>query len=84
MPALRTALQSVLPMLYSAGPTDRDIWERAGGDLATITLGKPGRSMWFEALKLLGNGGGGDIDARSLVAEALKDYPRNETLLALS
>lgn len=84
MPVLRDALQSILPTLYPAGPVDRDIWERAGGDLAEITLGKPGKSIWFEALKLLSNGGGGDIDAHSLVAEALKDFPRNETLLALS
>lgn len=84
MPRLRDALQSLLPTLYPGGPADRDIWERAGGDLAVITLGKSGRSMWFEAVKLLSNGGGGNIDARSLVTEALKDYPRNETLLALS
>lgn len=84
MPAVRDALQSILPTLYPAGPIDRDIWERAGGDLAEITLGKSGRSMWFEALKLLSNGGGGDIDAHSLVTEALKDFSRNKTLLALS
>ncbi|QDC40012.1 effector-associated domain EAD1-containing protein [Sphingobium fuliginis] len=83
-PMLREALATVMPTLYPAGPVDRDVWERAGGDLAEITLNKPGRSMWFKALKLLANGGGGDIDARSLVAEALKDYPRNEHLLALS
>lgn len=40
--------------------------------------------MWFEALKLLTNGGGGDINFRNLIAEALNDYPRNEGLLALS
>lgn len=83
-PRLRDTLQSILPTLYPGGPTDRDIWERAGGDLAEITLSKSGRSMWFEAVKLINNGGGGDIDVRSLVTEALKDYPRNKTLLALS
>ncbi len=83
-PTLRDALQTILPPLYPAGPIDRDIWERAGGDLSCLNLGKPGRSMWFEALKLLTNGGGGDINFRNLIAEALNDYPRNEGLLALS
>jgi hypothetical protein len=80
----RERLQALLPDLYPAGPTDRDIWERAGGDLAALTLGRPGRSIWFEALKLIAQGGGGDIDIHCLIKEALKDYPRNVLLLALS
>lgn len=80
----RDHLQTVLPDLYPAGPTDRDIWERAGGDLSRLTLGKSGRSMWFEAMKLLTQGGGGDISVQHLVAEALKDFPGNFHLLALS
>lgn len=79
----RDRLQIVLSALYPAGPTDRDVWERAGGDLSQLTLGKSGRSMWFEALKLLVNGGGGDINVNGLVAEALKDFPQNTHLLAL-
>lgn len=80
----RDRLQIVLSTLYPAGPTDRDVWERAGGDLSQLTLGKSGRSVWFEALKLLMNGGGGDINVHGLVAEALKDFPRNNHLLALT
>lgn len=80
----RERLQSLLPALYPMGPTDRDVWERAGGDLAELTFGKTGRSMWFEALKLLENGGGGDIDIGRLIAEALRDHPRNKSLLALT
>lgn len=83
-PLWRARLQSLLPILYPAGPTDRDIWERAGGDLAELTFGKTGRSMWFEALKLLENGGGGDIHIGKLIAEALKDHPRNTPLLSLT
>jgi hypothetical protein len=80
----RNRLQTILSTLYPTGPTDRDVWERAGGDLSELTLGKYGRSMWFEALKLLANGGGGDVNVHTLVAEALKDFPRNVHLLALS
>lgn len=80
----RDRLQAILSTLYPAGPTDRDLWLRAGGDLSELTLSKSGRSMWFEALKLLINGGGGNANIDSLIVEALRDFPRNIQLLALS
>ena len=71
--------------LYPTGPTERGIWERAGGDLAAITLGGTGRSMWWAALRQLDQGGGGpSITMASLIAEMRHDYPSNETLRSLS
>ncbi|MBN9088862.1 MAG: caspase family protein [Reyranella sp.] len=82
---LLDSVRELIVGLYPGGPADRDIWERAGGDLSRLTLGRPGRSVWFEALKLLERGGGGDnISIKKLIAEALNDYPRNEHLLAYS
>ena len=83
-PKVRAALRDLLPDLYPAGPVDQHVWERAGGDISRLTLGKPGRAMWHEALRLLDRGGGGAIDVRSLIAEARSDYPNNDGLRALS
>ena len=70
--------------LYPTGPTERGIWERAGGDLAAITLGGTGRSMWWAALRELDQGGGGpSITMASLIAEMRDDYPNSEMLQAL-
>lgn len=70
--------------LYPTGPTEKGIWERAGGDLAVITLGGTGRSMWWAALRELDQGGGGpSITMASLIAEMRHDYPNNETLRSL-
>ena len=70
--------------LYPTGPTERGIWERAGGDLAAITLGGTGRSMWWTALRELDQGGGGpSITMASLIAEMRDDYPDNEMLRSL-
>lgn len=78
-------LNTALTKLYPGGASDRDLWARAGGDLSELNLGKSGRSQWYEAVRLISNGGGGtDIDARRLVAEARRDFPRNTALLALT
>ncbi|MGN8544843.1 caspase family protein [Bradyrhizobium sp. 13971] len=77
-------LEVLLPDLYPLGPTDRDIWLRAGGDLSLLNLNGTGKSNWFSALRALRRGGGGrDIDRRALIAAALDDYPKHRELLAL-
>ena len=71
--------------LYPAGPVDKGIWERAGGDLAAITLGGTGRSMWWSALRQLDQGGGGQsITMASLMAAMRDDYPNSEMLRKLA
>lgn len=71
--------------LYPEGLKDRAIWERAGGDLARIVLnGMNGRTQWFEALKLIENGGGGALTHQTLIREMLEDFPGSPDLLMLT
>ena len=71
--------------LYPTGPTENGIWERAGGDLAAVSLGGTGRSMWWSALRQLDQGGGGtSITMASLIAAMRDDYPNSEVLRALA
>lgn len=79
-----TTLNTILPEVYPSGPTDHEIWQRAGGDLSTLNLNCNGRSAWFAALRTLKQGGGGEhISKDSLVKEALSDYPNNPYLQQL-
>lgn len=72
------ALESVLSELYPSGPSDMEIWSRAGGELSLLKQGQPGRAAWHAAVKILSQGGGGkDISRRSLIRMALEDFPQN-------
>lgn len=74
-------LEDILSELYPAGPTDQDIWLRAGGDVSRLKLNGSGRSQWFSAIKVLKQGGGGvDISIESLCDEMRSDYPNNPDL----
>jgi hypothetical protein len=77
-------LQSVLPDLYPTGPSDQEIWARAGGDVSHLRLQGTGRAMWFAALRMLEQGGGGyKISLKSLLEVALSDFPQHPALQAL-
>ncbi|MFD2430559.1 effector-associated domain EAD1-containing protein [Sphingobium scionense] len=77
-------LEQIMSDLFPAGPTDQQIWLRAGGDVANLTLGGTGRSQWFSALRLLSQGGGGrNITRESLIDEALEEFPSHRELAAL-
>lgn len=72
----RKKLTNKLAELYPRGPEDRDIWERAGGDLSLLTNADNRRSQWFTLIKLLAQGGGGqDISFQSLLDEVCGDFP---------
>ena len=71
--------------LYPTGPTDQDIWARAGGDLSRLTLTGTGRANWFSALRTLQLGGGGHgIRIRTLLETALADFPHHFELTVLA
>jgi nucleoside phosphorylase len=71
--------------LYPRGVEDRKIWERAGGDLSLVTLATQGKGQWFEALRLIEQGGGGaEITLNSLIQAMLEDFNSNEDLLRIS
>jgi hypothetical protein len=64
--------------LYPSGPCERDIWIRAGGDLAALAIQGDGRTQWGRALRLLQQGGGGaSISGVQLLSIMLEDFPRS-------
>ena len=78
-------LNDLVTDLYPQGPADRSIWERAGGDPSRIQVTGTGRSVWWEALRILARGGGGaNITLSRLVKAMLEDYPGNLALANLA
>ena len=70
--------------LYPKGPEDRQIWSRAGGDIAKLDLGSTGDTNWYKALRDLKLGGGGNsITPSSLVQTMREDYENNLLLKQL-
>ena len=83
-PDIWSQLGDIMPHLYPAGPTDQEIWARAGGDPSRLHLHDTGRVAWFRALRTLRRGGGGSgIRSETLIRTALEDYPHHPTLFAL-
>ncbi len=79
----RQKLSEIAPKLYPAGIRESGIWMRAGGDLSLVALSSNGKTQWLEALALVENGGGGDIDFNSIIREMRSDFSKNESLKAL-
>lgn len=79
-PTKRQKLSEITTKLYPTGIKENGIWERAGGDLSLVHLNSTGKAQWIEALRLVENGGGGDIDFDSIIREIKKDYANNESL----
>lgn len=75
----RQKLFEIATKLYPEGLKDKGIWLRAGGDLSLVQLSTIGKAQWIEALRLVENGGGGDIDFDSIIREMKIDYPKNES-----
>ena len=79
------ALAKLCSSLYPLGPTQGEIWNRAGGELATLDLSQNGKANWHSALWRLRNGGGGmNITLTTLVASMVEDYPNNSELSVLA
>lgn len=77
-------IEEIMADLYPAGPTDQDIWARAGGDVSRLKLSGTGRANWFAALRTLRLGGGGhNISAHTLLEAASGDFPHHPELVAL-
>lgn len=77
-------LEQLLADLYPAGPTDQEIWSRAGGDLSRLKLGGTGRANWFTALRTLKLGGGGSgMSRQALISASLDDFPQHPELIRL-
>lgn len=76
----RQKLSEITTKLYPTGIKENGIWERAGGELSLVHLNSTGKAQWIEALRLVENGGGGDIDFDSIIKEMKIDFPKNESL----
>lgn len=77
--ALREKLFEITTKLYPEGLKDKGVWRRAGGDLSLVQLNTTGKAQWIEALRLVENGGGGDISFNSIIGEMKIDYPKYES-----
>lgn len=77
-------LFEVLCKLYPRGVEDQGIWVRSGGDLASLNLNTPGKGEWAEAVRLLRNGGGGQITFGKLYKAIKEDFPGNKGLEGLA
>ncbi|BBL25093.1 caspase family protein [Comamonas terrigena] len=76
-------VEDLMVILYPQGPTDREIWSRADGDIASLRAGSTGRAAWHAALRTLALGGGGAITMDSLLKEAAAEYGNNPQLRSL-
>jgi metacaspase-1 len=72
----------LLARLYPLGPTDNDIWSRAGGDVSRLSFAGNGVAQWHRAIQLVTNGGGG-VSLESLLTTAALDFPENADLRGL-
>jgi hypothetical protein len=83
-PVFGVSLEAAAARLYPLGPTDQEIWARAGGDVSRLQLvNATGRAAWFSAIRLLRLGGGGKITINALLRTMLDDYPQHPELVEL-
>lgn len=76
------SLESVAAELYSTGPDQDGLWERAGGHNADLAWGSNGRSRWRAALAQIRRGKGPRVD--KLLQEMQHDYSANQALMFLA
>jgi hypothetical protein len=76
-------LEDLMVSLYPQGPTDSEIWSRAGGELASLRLGSTGRAAWHAALRTLSLGGGGAITVDNLLRAVATEFGNNQQLRRL-
>jgi len=73
------ALQEIGLQLYSYGPGDRDLWQRAGGDPADLPNFRSGREAWTAVIRDARNGRHA-VTISGLINVMQEDYPNNPDL----
>lgn len=73
------ALQELGLQLYSFGPGDRDVWQRAGGDPSDLPNFRSGREAWSTVIQDARNGRH-TVTISSLINAMQDDYPNNPDL----
>lgn len=76
-------LAPVMAQLYPSGPGHNEIWSRAGGDPSALSPTGSGQAAWHAALRMVHNGGGGNITMGALLDAALDDFPGNSQLRSM-
>lgn len=74
-------LLDIFCALYPLGPTDQDIWIRAGGDLSRLQISGTGRLDWSRAIRDIERGSATSED--DIIKAAMEDYPFNRKLSSL-
>jgi hypothetical protein len=75
-------LADVCANLYPAGPDDREIWKRAGGDNADLIYHTDGRTRWFDAVSKIRRGY--HLRSWNLLSKMKEDFSWNDDLHVLS
>lgn len=75
-------LADVCASLYPAGPDDREIWKRAGGDNADLIYHTDGRTRWFDAITKIRRGY--HLRSWKLLSKMREDFSWNDDLRVLS
>jgi hypothetical protein len=73
------ALQELGLQLYSYGPGDRDLWQRAGGDPSDLPNFRSGREAWSTVIHDARNGRHA-VTISTLINAMQEDYPNNPDL----
>lgn len=81
---LRDALHDLAALLYSAGPTDRGLWERAGGHNADCPDAATARHRWGLALAAIAEEHKGAPTLDNLLGVMTEEYPHNRDLQHLA
>jgi hypothetical protein len=71
-------LEETAVELYTGGPDERGLWERAGGNDGDLLHHGTGRSRWHHVILQLERGKGFDI--KRLLHEMQRDFVNNEKL----
>lgn len=81
---LRAALLEVAAELYPRGPTQRSVWERAGGKESDVPENESGRERWRSALAAVDDGARGAPRLPALLEAMIQDFPHNTELAPLA
>lgn len=78
-----TQLTEIMCKLYPTGLRENGVWMNSGGDLSLINVNQSGKAQWVEAIRILFNGGGGQITPKSLLLTISEEFAFNKDVQAL-
>lgn len=81
---LWNSLEELAVELYSWGPGEHNVWERAGGDPSLVKAAASGSEAWHHVLAYARNGGGGDVNLKSLIKAMSREFGANDVLQRIS